>query len=55
MPLFYLSVHKDMTVAEIFSLGWGEGEEAWGWRRHLFTWEEYLVGEFRSLISNVIL
>ena len=28
--LFYLSVHEDMTVAEMYFLGWGEGGNAWG-------------------------
>jgi hypothetical protein len=39
----------------MFSLGWGEGREAWGWRRHLVAWEEDLVGECGSLLSNVYL
>jgi len=27
-----------------FLLGWGEGGDAWKWRRRLLAWEEKLVG-----------
>jgi len=36
-------------------LGWGEGEEAWRWRRRLFAWEEELVGVFILLLADVTL
>jgi len=36
-------------------LGWGEGGEAWRWRRRLFAWEEELVGEFILLLADVTL
>ena len=38
--LFYLVVNKMAAVAEMFSLGWGEGGEVWKWRRRLLAWEE---------------
>ena len=53
--LFDLSVFKDLTVVEMYSLGWGEGGDAWGWRLCLLAWEEDLVMECRSLLSNVTL
>ncbi|PNY15039.1 cysteine-rich receptor-like protein kinase, partial [Trifolium pratense] len=31
--LFQLAETKSRTVAEMFALGWGEGGEAWEWRR----------------------
>jgi len=43
--LFYLSDKKMATVADMFLLGWGEGGEAWKWRRRLLAWEEELVIE----------
>ena len=55
MRLFDLSVFKDLTIAEMYSLGWGEGGDAWGWRQRLLTSEEDLVRECRSLLSNVTL
>ena len=53
--LFELSINKDKTIAKMFSLGWEEGGEAWGWRRQLLAWEEDLVGECTSFLSNVTL
>jgi hypothetical protein len=41
--LFYLSANKDLTVVEMFCLGWGERGQAWLWRRILFAWEEEVV------------
>jgi len=55
MRLFELSVNKGKTIAKMFSVGWEEGGEAWGWRSQLLAWEEDLVGECTSLISNVTL
>lgn len=52
---FYLSINKDMTVAEMYSFGWGEGGEAWGWCQRLLAWEKDLVGECTTLLSNVAL
>jgi len=38
--LFDLYVNKQVTVAEMFVLGWNEGGEALRWRRRLWVWEE---------------
>jgi len=35
--------------------GWGDGGEAWKWRRRLWVWEEALVEECRHLLLNVML
>jgi len=35
-----LYVNKQVTVAEMFVLGWNEGGEALRWRRRLWVWEE---------------
>jgi len=53
--LFELSVCKGESVFEMLQLGWGEGGEAWRWRRRLFAWEEEMVGEFIFLLANVTL
>ena len=53
--LFDLSIHKDLSVGEMYSLGWDEHGEAWSWRRRLLAWEEELVVEIRNLLTNVIL
>ncbi|XP_045791555.1 uncharacterized protein LOC123886266 [Trifolium pratense] len=39
----------------MFALGWGEGGEAWVWRRHLRVWEEEMLGECQSLLLNIFL
>ncbi|CAJ2637850.1 unnamed protein product [Trifolium pratense] len=53
--LFELAETKSRTVAEMFALGWGEGGEAWVWRRQLRAWEEELLGECQSLLLNIFL
>ena len=53
--LFDLSIHKDLSVGEMYALGWGEDEEAWRLRRRLLAWEEELVVEIRNLLTNVTL
>jgi len=53
--LFNLSVFKEESVFEMSQLGWGEGGEAWRWRRRLFVWEEEMVGELILLLGNVSL
>jgi len=53
--LFELSVFKGELVLVMSQLGWGEGGEAWRWRRRLFAWEEELVGEFILLLADVTL
>jgi len=42
-------------VEDMERLGWGEGGNAWGWRRHLMAWEEESVRECSALLNNVIL
>jgi len=37
------------------SLGWGEGGEAWKWRRGLRAWEEELLVECKLLLLTVVL
>jgi len=37
------------------SLGWGDGGEAWVWRRRLLAWEAELVGECMTLIYDISL
>lgn len=39
----------------MFDKGWGEGGDAWEWRRKLWDWEEMLVEECRLLLANVVL
>ncbi|CAJ2668646.1 unnamed protein product [Trifolium pratense] len=53
--LFELSANKSCTVAEMFALGWGANGEAWEWQRQLRAWEEELLGECQSLLSNISL
>ena len=53
--LFELSVCKGVSVLEMSQLGWGEGGEAWRWRRRLFVWEEEMVGELILLLGTVSL
>jgi len=42
-------------VLDMSQLGWGEGGEAWRWRRRLFVWEEEIVGELILLLAHVTL
>jgi len=53
--LYDLSLLKDKSVFDMCQLGWGEGGEAWRWRRRLFAWEEEAMGELTLLLHNVIL
>ena len=53
--LFHLAVNKMATVAEMFSLGWGEGGEVWKWQRRLLAWEEDQVRECCVILTNVVL
>ena len=50
-----MSINKDVPVAEMSSLGWGDGGEAWVWRRRLLAWEAELVGECMTLIYDISL
>ncbi|CAJ2630732.1 unnamed protein product [Trifolium pratense] len=53
--LFELAETKSRTVAEMFASGWGEGGEAWVWRRQLRAWEEEMLRECQSLFLNMLL
>jgi len=53
--LFELSEYKGATVREMSLLGWGTDGGAWRWRRRLFAWEEWLVGECVERLSNFVL
>jgi hypothetical protein len=53
--LFYLCLDKDMSVADIYMLGWGFHGNAWRWRMRLFAWEEELQGECCGVLTNVLL
>ncbi|PNX65199.1 receptor-like protein kinase ANXUR2, partial [Trifolium pratense] len=53
--LYVLSETKSFTVAEMFTLGWGLDGAAWVWRRLLRAWEEEMLGECQSLLSNMSL
>jgi len=53
--LFELGENKSIMVASMFYLGWGEGGEAWQWRRRQWAWEEELLAECRLLLANVTL
>jgi len=53
--LFDLATNKMATVAEIYSLRWGEEGEAWKWRRRLLAWEEEKVRECCDFLTNIIL
>ena len=53
--LYDLSLFKDKSVFDMCQLGWGEGGDAWRWKRRLFAWEEEAVGELTLLLHNVFL
>jgi len=53
--LFDLVVDKSITIRNMVLLGWGEGGEAWVWRRSLWVWEEKMLAECRLLLSYVSL
>jgi hypothetical protein len=53
--LFDLSLNRAGTVAFMCLLGWEEGGAAWSWHRRMWAWEEVMLGECRSLLSNIVL
>ncbi|CAJ2638568.1 unnamed protein product [Trifolium pratense] len=53
--LFELAETKSCTVAGMYASGWGEGGEAWVWRRQLRAWEEEMLGECQSFLLTIIL
>jgi hypothetical protein len=52
--LFELAENKLGMVEEMFLLGREGDEEAWKWRRRLFTREEGLVGERADLLASIV-
>jgi len=53
--LYDLSENKSSTMAQMFDWGWGEGGEAWKWRRRLWTWEDKLVEECMNFLLTVVM
>jgi hypothetical protein len=53
--LFDLAETKSSTVAEMYSLGWEVGGEAWVWRRQLWVWDEEMLRECQILLLPVTL
>ncbi|GAU29928.1 hypothetical protein TSUD_148370 [Trifolium subterraneum] len=50
--LFDLAENKSCSVAEMFSMGWEVGGEAWVWRRQLWVWEEEMLRECQTLLLH---
>jgi hypothetical protein len=48
--LFDLAKNKSSTVAEMFSLVWEAGGEAWVWRKLLWVWKEEILRECQTLL-----
>ncbi|MCI28870.1 YIPF1-like protein, partial [Trifolium medium] len=46
---------KDVTVANMYRLGWDLGGNGWRWRRRLFAWEEQMWGGCCTIVANVVL
>jgi len=53
--LFDVTTNKLSTVAEMYDRDGEDGREEWTWRRRLWVWEEELVEECRTLLTNVVL
>ena len=53
--LFDVTTNKLSTVAEMYDQDGEDGGEEWNWRRRLWVWEEELVEECRTLLTNVVL
>jgi len=53
--LFELAENRWISVEDMSQLGWGEGGDAWKWKRRLFVWEEENVRECISLLHNIVL
>lgn len=53
--LYLLFDFKGKLVAEMLSLGWGEGGGAWKWWCQLFALEKELVEECRAVLLDVSL
>jgi hypothetical protein len=53
--LFQFSVNKSCSMANMFSLGWEDGDAAFRWTRRLWAWEEDMLVECRTLLHGVSL
>ncbi|GAU22859.1 hypothetical protein TSUD_282260 [Trifolium subterraneum] len=53
--LFYLSLNRLSTVVVMSDLGWGAGGAACVWRLQLWVWEEEMLEECRTLLSDILL
>lgn len=53
--LYYLVDNKRATIAEIYSLGWGEDGWVWKWQRKLLASEEDQVRECCKILINIVL
>jgi len=52
--LYELSEFKEISVFDMYHLGWGEDGEAWRWRRRFFfVWEEEEMGELMLLLHTI--
>ncbi|MCI72313.1 receptor-like kinase, partial [Trifolium medium] len=47
-------LNQSSTVADMFSLGWGAGGDAWVWQRQMWAWEEEMLGEFQVLLHDFL-
>ncbi|XP_045797669.1 uncharacterized protein LOC123891830 [Trifolium pratense] len=54
LPVYALSFFKAPS-AEMGALGWGADGGAWVWRRQLRAWEDEMLGECQTLLSNISL
>ncbi|GAU15336.1 hypothetical protein TSUD_04050 [Trifolium subterraneum] len=53
--LFDLAETQSRSVAEMATLGWGAGGEAWVWWRHLRGWEEEMLRDCQTLLLTISL
>jgi hypothetical protein len=53
--LFDLAKKKSFTIATMHVLGWEEGGAGWRWRRRLWVWEEEMLEECKTLLSDISL
>jgi hypothetical protein len=49
--LYELSLDREVSVPDMFQVGWGVDGEAWRWRRRLFVWEEEMLGDLMLLLQ----
>ncbi|MCI48383.1 receptor-like protein kinase ANXUR2, partial [Trifolium medium] len=48
-------LNRSSTVAVVSDLGWGVGGAVWSWRRQLWAWEEEMLEECMTLLSDIVL